>query len=203
MALRTVAAALASLALVPATAGASTKPRFPRAVSGTISGASSSSRGGTTVKESWTISGVRFAHEHIRFVQNTWTGFYKVTAGTVRFSESESGPCSYSLDKTFALRPAMPKRPISTPLYLERNMLGKDSYGGNIVPNVHWSVTETCPYPDGGEPATDTKRTEPGNLFDSRAPRGFRIGKSMKGTYRYDDGDYGTTTFRWSLKPRR
>jgi hypothetical protein len=38
MALRTVAAALASLALIPAVAEASTKPKFPRTVTGTISG---------------------------------------------------------------------------------------------------------------------------------------------------------------------
>jgi hypothetical protein len=196
---RTVAVALASLALIPAVADASAKPKFPRTVSGTISGSSSSTRG-NTVKETWTIKGVRFKLEHVRFVENTWTGFYKVTAGTVTFFETETGACSYSLNKTFALRPAMPGRAISTPFYLERNMLGKDSYGGNIVPNVHWNVTESCPQ-EGGEPITQTMRVEPGNLFDSDSPASFRIGRAMKGSYKYKD-DYGATSFKWSLKPR-
>ena len=82
MAFRTLAALLASLALIPAAvAEASAKPKFPRTVSGTISGSSSSTRG-NTVKETWMIKGVRFKLEHVRFVENTWTGFYKVTAGT-------------------------------------------------------------------------------------------------------------------------
>src|SRR3954454_3830530 len=58
-----------------AATAASTRPKFPRSVAGTISGAASSSRGGTTNKESWTIKGVRFELEHVRFVENTWTGF--------------------------------------------------------------------------------------------------------------------------------
>lgn len=202
MAPRTLAAALASLALIPAVADASTKPRFPRTVTGTISGSSSSSRG-NTVKEAWTIKGVRFTLEHVRFVENTWTGFYKVTAGTVTFSETETGQCSHSVEKTFALKPAMPKRPISTPFFLNRNMSGHDSYGGNIFPSIHWNVTETCAFQDGGEPTTETKRIEPGNLFDATTRRSFRIGKAMKGTYKYDDGEYGTTKYTWSLKPRR
>jgi hypothetical protein len=202
MAPRIAAAALALLALIPAAAGASTRPKFPRTVSGTISGSHVAARGGQTNKESWTIKDVRFKLEHVRFVENTWTGFYKVTGGAVTFSESESGPCSYSLDKTFALKPAMPKRPVSTPFFLNRNMLGRDSYGGNIVPNVHWNVTETCTYPDGSEPTTQTAHVEPGNLFDSRSPGSFRIGKAMKGRYTYKD-DYlkATTVFTWSLKP--
>src|SRR6476469_5644990 len=107
MAFRTLAALLVALALIPAAAEGSTKPRFPRTVSGTISGSSSSTRG-KTVRETWTINGVRFKLEHVRFVENTWTGFYKVAGGTVTFSESETGSCSYSVDRTFALRPAMP-----------------------------------------------------------------------------------------------
>jgi hypothetical protein len=202
MAPRTVAAALASLALIPA-ADASTRPNFPRTVSGTISGSHVAKRAGQMNKESWTIKGVRFTLVHVRFVENTWTGFYKVTAGTVTFSETQSGPCSYSLDKTFALKPAMPKRAVSTPFFLNRSMLGKDSYGGNIVPAIHWNVTETCTYPDGGEPTTQTMRVEPGNLFDSSSPSSFRIGKAMKGRYSYKDGEYGTTTYTWSLRPRR
>jgi hypothetical protein len=205
MALRTVAAALASLALIPAVAEASTKPKFPRTVTGTISGTHLAKQPGDpqVFNQKWTIKGVRFTLEHVRFVENTWTGFYKVTAGTVTFSETESGPCTYSLEKTFALRPAMPKRPISTPFFLERDMLGRDSYGGNVSPTIHWTTTETCTDPDGGEPRTDAVRVDPDNLFDSRSPRSFRIGRAMKGTYKYRDGEYGNLSYSWSLKPRR
>jgi hypothetical protein len=121
----------------------------------------------------------------------------------VTFSESESGPCSYSIEKTFALKGHV-KSKTSTPFFLNRDMLGRDSYGGNILPTPHWTATETCTFPDGGEPTTETIRVEPGNLFDSRSPSRFRIGKAMKGTYRYHD-DYlnATTTYKWSLKPSR
>ena len=172
-------------------------------MTGTISGSHSGKRGETTNKESWTIKNVRFRLVHVRFVENTWTGFYDVTGGTATFSESESGPCSYSIEKTFALKGNV-KSKTSTPFFLNRSMLGKDSYGGNILPKVHWNTTRTCTIPDGGEPTTETVRVEPGNLFDSDSPASFRIGKAMKGTYKYFD-DYlnATTIFKWSLKPRR
>src|SRR3954471_6832752 len=100
MPLRTAAAGLALFALISAIASASTKPKFPRAVSGTISGSSTTTRG-NMVAESWTIKGARFKLEHVRFVENTWTGFYRVAAGTVTFSETETGSCGYSVQKTF------------------------------------------------------------------------------------------------------
>jgi hypothetical protein len=71
MAPRTVAAALASLALIPAAADASTRPNFPRTVSGTISGSSTAKKDGVTRKASWTVKGVRLKLVHVRFVENT------------------------------------------------------------------------------------------------------------------------------------
>jgi hypothetical protein len=202
MALRTVAAALACCALIPSVAQASSRPSFPKTVTGEISGGHSGKRDGQTNKESWTIKNIRFRLVHVRFVENTWTGFYKVTGGTVTFSESQSGECSYSIEKTFPLKSNM-KDKTSTPLSMTRNMSGRDSYGGNIWPSIHWNATKTCSFP-GGEPTTETIRVEPGNLFDASSPASFRIGKAMKGTYKYFD-DYlnATTTFTWSLKARR
>jgi hypothetical protein len=203
MALRTVAAALVCCALIPSVAQASSRPSFPKTVTGEISGSHSGTRDGQTNKESWTIKDVRFRLAHVRYVENTWTGFYNVTGGTVTFSESQSGACSYSLEKTFPLKPNMPSSKTTTPFSMTRNMSGHDSYGGGIWPKLHWNATETCSYP-GGEPTTNTVPLEPGNLFNANSPPSFRIGKAMKGTYKYYD-DYlnATTIFKWSLKPRR
>ena len=93
MALRTVAVVVACCALIPSVAQASSRPSFPKIVTGTISGTDSATRDGQTNKESWTIKNVRFRLEHVRFVENTWTAFYKVTGGTVMFSETESCMC--------------------------------------------------------------------------------------------------------------
>jgi hypothetical protein len=59
----------------------------------------------------------------------------------------------------------------STPFFLERDMLGRDHYGGNILPTPHWNTTRTCTFPDGGEPTTETVRVEPGTFKWSLKPR--------------------------------
>jgi hypothetical protein len=199
---RTLAIALACLAVVPAAAQASSRPNFPRTVTGTLGGSYSATEGETTHKASWTVKNVRFKLVHVRFVENTWTGYYNVSAGTVTYSQSETGPCSYSLQETFALKPAMPKNNPSTPFYMTRNMLGRDYYDGIVDPAKRWNVTETCNYPDQDQ-YTNTVKLEVGNLFDS-GEKHFKIGKAMKGRYSYkDDYLHATRTWTWSLKPRR
>jgi hypothetical protein len=202
MTLRTVAVGLGCLALLPAAAQASSKPNFPRTVTGTISGSYSAKQGETTNKASWTVKSVRFKLVHVRFLENTWTGYYDVTGGTVSYSETETGPCSYSLQQTFALKTAMPKRNPSTPFYMTRNMLGRDYYGGIVQPAKRWNVTETCSDSGGGQ-YTNALKLEARNLFDS-GEKHFRIGQQMKGRYSYkDDYLHATKTWTWSLKGRR
>lgn len=201
MALRTLAVALASLILVPA-AQASTRPNFPRTVSGTISGSYVAKEGETTHKASWTITGVRFKLVHVRSAEGSWTGFYNVTAGTVSYSESETGPCSFSVSDKFALKPVMPRPNPSTPLALTRTLTGHDNYGGTIQPNKRWKVTETCAYPE-QDPYTNEIKLEARNMFDTGSKAG-KIGRAMKGRFVYkDDFAHSTRTFKWSLKPRR
>jgi hypothetical protein len=138
---------------------------------------------------------------HVRFVENTWTRFYNVSGGTVSFSESESGPCTYSVSETFALKSSMPSSRITTPFSMTRNMSGKDSYGADIRPTKRWNATETCTYPD-SEPTTQTRKVTTDNLLDTGSKR-FKIGGAMTGRYSYFD-DYlnATTVWKWSLKPR-
>jgi hypothetical protein len=202
MALRALAAALASLTLVPAAAQGSTRPHFPKTVAGTISGAYLAKTDGSTYKASWSIAGARFKLVHIRSVEGSWTGFYVVTAGSVTYSESKSGPCSYELSEKFALKPAMPSSRVSTPLALTRSLTGHDTYGGMIQPKKHWTVTETCTFPD-QEPSTDQVRIDARNLFDTGSKSG-KIGRAMKGRFVYkDDFNNSTKAYRWSLRPRR
>ena len=197
---RTVAAVLACCALAPA-AQASSRPNFPKVVTGTVSGSYVSKKDGLTDKATWTIKGLRLKLVHVRFVENTWTGFYDVTAGTVTFTDNQTGSCSYSLNQTFALKPVLPSRKLTTPFSMTRNMLGKDSYGADMRPTKRWNVTETCSY-EGSEPTTQTRKVTTGNLLDTGTTR-FRIGRAMKGRYSYaDDYEHSTTVFKWSLKPR-
>lgn len=202
MAVRTLALAVASLTLVPAAAQAASRPNFPRTVSGTISGSYVAKEGQTTYKASWSITGVRFKLVHVRSAEGSWTGFYNVTAGTVTYTESETGPCSYSVSDKFALKPAMPRPNPSTPLALTRSLLSRETYGGTIQPDKRWTVTETCAYPD-QDPDTNEIKLEARNLFDTGGKNG-KIGRAMKGRFVYeDDFAHSTKTFKWSLTPRR
>src|SRR5215212_8732587 len=140
MALRTLAAAIACCALIPATAQASSRPSFPRTVTGTISGSYLAKKDGTTHKASWKITGARFKLVHVRSAEGSWTGFYKVTGGRVSYAESESGPCSFSLTDSFDLAPAMPTHNPSTPFYMQRSLLNRETYGGLIQPAKRWKV---------------------------------------------------------------
>jgi hypothetical protein len=202
MAPRTVPAALACCALIPATAQASSRPNFPKTVTGTISGSYAAKKDGTTHKATWKISSVRFKLVHVRQAEGSWTGFYKVTGGHVSYAETQSGPCSWSVSDSFDLAPAMPKNNISTPLALQRSLTGHDTYDGTIQPRKRWNVTETCSYP-GSEPTTDEFKFDIRNLFDTGSKAG-KIGRAMKGRFVYKD-DYlnSTRTFVWSLRPRR
>jgi hypothetical protein len=202
MAPRIFVSLLAALTLVPVAAQAASRPSFPRTVSGTISGSYVAKEGQTTYRASWSITGVRFKLVHIRSAEGSWTGFYNVAAGTVSYSESETGPCSYSVTDKFALKPAMPRPNPSAPLALTRSLLSRETYGGTIQPDKRWNVTETCAYPE-QDPSTNEVKLEARNLFDTGGKNG-KIGRAMKGRYVYkDDFAHSTKTFKWSLKPRR
>jgi hypothetical protein len=203
MALRTLAAVTALCALSPAAAVASARPNFPRHVSGTISGTATQKASGNTVKSNWTISGARFRLAHVHYVEATWTGFYEVSGGTVTFEQSEIGNCGYSIKQTFALKGSLPSAKTTTPLFLERTMLGQDKYDGMLDPTKKWNVVESCSFPD-QDPEIRQRAVAVPNLFNTGEKHG-KIGRAMSGKFVYrDDAPYNstTTTYKWSLRPR-
>ena len=199
-----ILALLLALAVIPASAQAASKPSFPKTYKGTISGTYVADLdGGSTHKVTWTISKVRFRLEHVRFAEGRfWTGFYKVTGGTVTYTDTKTGTCTHDLSEKFALAPAMPKRVIATPFHMNRYVGSKDFYGGYIDPNKHWTVLESCTYSE-DDFGAEEQRIDVRNMFDTGSKRG-RIGSALKGKYVYkDDRPVSTTTYQWSLRPGR
>ena len=199
MAFRTLVALAVLCALPVAGAGASARPNFPSNVSGTISGKSVSKFSGNTVTTTWTIKKARFKLIHVRSVEGSWNGFYKVTGGEVAYKEVETGSCAYTLDSSFSLVKYMPKSRTTTPLALTRSLTGHDTYDGDITPTRRWTIIEQCQ--EGEDTVAQQKTIKVGDLFSTGEKSGT-IGRAMKGRYTYvDDAPYGksTDTFTWSL----
>jgi hypothetical protein len=198
---RSALAALACLLLVPASTLAAARPKFPQRYTGAISGTYSAAKDGVTRQNAWTIKDATFRLEHVRPAEGSWTGFYEVTKGTVAYRETETGPCTYSIDDEFALKPSMPKRTISTPFFMRRSLLSKETYDGRLDVTKKFRVAESCDYGDGAEVSFRT--VEPPNFFDTGEARG-KIGRALKGRFVYkDDFRNATTTWKWSLRPAR
>jgi hypothetical protein len=204
MLLRTAAVSLASFALIPAAAQASTKPHYPKYYSGSLSGSIAVTSDSITRRANWTVSGVRFKLVHVRFVENTWTGYYNVDAGRVSYHESVTqGDCSYTVDEKFALKGSFGRNYPSTPFFMTRDMLGRDYYDGLIQPAKKWTVTQVCTADDPDGTAPEPVTVEAPNLFDS-GEKHQRIGSSLEGKYvTKDDYTHERTTYKWSLRPRR
>src|SRR5690348_397423 len=87
---------LAAIMAVPAGALGASRPSFAHSYRGTISGTFSSSENGNVIKSQWNVSGVVLRLTKVQAFEGGFTGLYKVTRGTVTFSETETGTCSYS-----------------------------------------------------------------------------------------------------------
>jgi hypothetical protein len=197
--------ALAVLAAPAAASAATGKPHFSRSYRGTLSGHLESRSGSRVIKADWTVKGLVFRLEHVRAFEGGWTGFYKVTAGTLSFSQTETGPCSYSVEASMPLAKSLPRPNPSAPLALDKNPLGKFYVLGLISPDKRLKTTETCTFPDGGEPDANPVEVEIPTIFD---PGGsvWRPGRRLRGHRTVKDGFdevKRTKSLSWSLKPGR
>lgn len=184
---------------VPASAGA---PRFSKSYHGSITGHKTVSQGDTTTTSDWTVKGVRFKLYKVRLFEGGYTGFYAPTAGTVTFREKKTGPCTYSFEKSFALKTAIQSRREAVPFYLDKSPLARFTYDANLRPKKRYEVTETCKYPD-YEPPPSQETIEVPELMRTGARRGLP-GRRLTGKYVYKDdfSDFKkSTTYRWDLKP--
>jgi len=153
------------------------------------------------VKGQWKITGLVFRLSKVNSFEGGFTGLYKVTAGTVSYSESESGNCSYSASDTFALKKALPHPNPSAPLALDKDPLGRMITFGLIDVTRKLNVTETCLDPGGGPPATEQRQLELPTLFDA-GETSWKPGRRLHHT-RTNRENNRNETFSWSLKPGR
>ena len=193
----------ALVAAAPAEAGVS-KPHFARSYRGTLSGSFTSKDSSRTVKESWKVTGVVFRLYKTRAFEGGWTGMYKVTAGTVDFTASQVGPCTWNVHDSFGIVKSLPRPNPSVPLALDKNPLGSLHMLGLMDPERTLKTTETCPDPNGGEPFTDEQDVEVPTVFDP-GEKNWKPGRRLKASHVVRDpySDPKTTQiWSWDLKPR-
>ena len=199
-------AALITAALVaaPGADAAAPKPRLARSYHGTLSGSFTSKSQDQTVKETWKVSGVGLRLQAIRPFEGGWQGLYKLTAGTVDFTATESGSCSFSAHDSFGLLKALPRPNPSIPLDLDTNPFGKRHLFGLITTERKLKTTETCPDPDGGEPSMSQRTLELPTLFDP-GEKAWKPTGRLKGSNvsRDASSDFKSTeVWSWDLKSR-
>jgi hypothetical protein len=200
---RWLALVLVSAALVALPAGAlgASRPSFAHSYRGTISGTFSSSEQGNVVKSQWKVSGLVFRLTKVQAFEGGFTGIYKVTRGTLSFSEIETGTCSYSAGDKFGLAKAIPRNAASVPLALDQDPIGRKTMLGLININRKIKTTESCPDPDGGPPSMTPLTLSFPTLFDPGEKRwspGRRLHRTNK------QADRATKeTWTWDLKPGR
>jgi hypothetical protein len=192
---------LAAIMAVPAGALGASRPSFAHSYRGTISGTFSSSENGNVIKSQWKVSGVVLRLTKVQAFEGGFTGLYKVTRGTVTFSETETGTCSYSAGDKFGLAKAIPRNAASVPFALDQDPLGRKTMLGLINVNRKIKTTESCPDPDGGPPSTNQMTLPLPTLFDPGEKRwspGRRLHRSNKQVDRSSK-----ETWSWDLKPGR
>ncbi len=192
---------LAAALSVPANALAVSRPHYARAYRGTITGTTEFHDTGQDVKSQWTITGLVFRLYKVTAFEGGYTGLYKVTAGTVSYSETETGDCSYSASDKFALKKALPHPLTSVSLALDKDPLGRMTMLGLIDVTRKLNVTETCPDSEGGPPSTSQRQLQVPTLFDP-GETSWRPGKRLHHK-RTQPEDNGKQTFSWNLKPGR
>lgn len=192
---------LAAVLAMPASALAVSRPHYAGSYRGTISGSFETHDAGSDVKGQWKIAGLVFRLYKVSAFEGGYTGLYKVTAGKVSYSETESGDCSYSASDTFALKKELPHPLTSVSLALDKDPLGRLTMLGLIDVTRKLNATETCPDSSGGPPATEQRELQVPTLFDP-AETSWKPSRRLhhKRTQREDNGKQ---MFSWNLKPGR
>jgi hypothetical protein len=202
--LATVTACVLLIALAPA-ANAASKPKFDKYYEGTLSGSTTTKYDdGDVLDAVWSVAHVKLKLRKTRAEFGGWMAIYKVTGGTVNFSEIKTGMCTHSVTDSFPLVSGLPKHPASGPLALNRNSSGDWLlYGGIQVDNTYNS-TEFCADPGGGPPIVSPVVVTLPQLFDPTGGRA-KPGQRIHGKY-HDSNTAGsstvTTVRNWNLKPR-
>lgn len=197
LALFVAAAALA----VPAAAVGASRPNFAHSYRGTVSGTLSTGENGNVVKAQWKIAGLVFRLTKAQAFEGGFTGLYKVARGTVSYSETETGTCTYSAGDKFGLAKALPHPNPSTPFALDQDPLGRKTILGLINVNRKLKTTESCPDPGGGPPITNTRELSLPTLFDPGEAH-WSPGRRLRHTNRQRDRST-RLIWHWDLKPGR
>jgi hypothetical protein len=143
-----------------------------------------------------------FRLDTVQAFEGGFTGIYKVTRGTVTYSETETGNCSYSVSAKFGLKGALPHPNPSAPFALDKDPLGRMTMLGLLNVDRQFKATESCPDSEGGPPLTEQRTLEPPTLFDPGEAH-WRAGRRLHHTRVERDGSRGKRTWTWNLKPGR
>lgn len=189
------------LPALPAAALGASRPTFAHSYRGTISGTFSDTEAGNVTKAQWKITGLVFRLTKVQAFEGGFTGLYKVSRGTVSYSETETGTCSYSVGDKFGLARALPRPNPSAPFALDQDPIGRKTILGLIDVNRKVKTTESCPDPDGGPPAITQRTLALPTLFDG-GEKAWRPGRRLHGTNRQSDRS-ARTIWTWKLKPGR
>jgi hypothetical protein len=193
--------ALALALALPASAFGASRPSFAHSYRGTITGSFSNREGGDVLKGDWKITGLVFRRYKVQAFEGGFTGLYKVTRGTVTYSETETGDCSYSASDKFGLAKAIGRNPPSVPFAPDQGPTGGRTIFGLITVNRKVKTTESCPDPNGGPPTTGSRTLSLPPLVDF-GEKHWRPGHRIHGSNRQTDRSE-KTIWTWNLRPGR
>jgi hypothetical protein len=189
-----------SFALPTAALGAS-RPSFAHYYRGTISGSFSNNDAGEVIKAQWKMTGVVLRRTKVQAFEGGFTATYKVTRGTVSYSETETGDCSYSASAKFGLAKAIPRNAPSVPFALDQDPLGRKTMLGLVDVNRKIKTTESCPDPDGGPPVTSNRTLTLPTLFDP-GEKHWSPDRRLHGSNKQSDRSE-KQVWSWNLRPGR
>lgn len=193
--------AAAAIAAVPASGSAASRPSFAHSYRGALSGLFTDTHAGNKVTARWKVTQVVLRLTKVQAFEGGFTGLYKVTRGSVSYSETESGNCSYTATSTFGLARAIPRNGPSVPFALDQDPLGRRTMLGLINVNQKLKTTESCPDPNGGPPSTAQRTLSLPTLFDPGEKR-WSPGRRLHRTNTQRDTN-SKTSWTWDLKPGR
>ena len=196
-ALLTITAAL--VATSPAvSAGA---PHFPRSLHGTLKGTYIQTGGPQTTVRTWKVTGAVFKFTRASTSGGASIGRYKIVAGRVDFTLTESGSCSFSAHANFPLVKSL-GRHVPTPLALQQDSLGKFHTLGSMNPRHPVATTETC-HDANGQTTTNKRRLDAPVVFEPGGEPWVPPGKIVQGQYDVKDVATAiktTQSWTWYLK---
>lgn len=187
----------AGLLAAAAQGTSSADPPFAKRYVGTVTG-TFKLRGRT---DTWNVSGLTFTLQNARYVRGAWGGTYRVVGGRVAYTSKETaGGCSYATSGSFPLgRLSWMAAAIS---FLQDRRSSGYSYLGRVSKGRVLTVVEKCGAGSNAYTEKDEVSPAGGQWWLTDIDERLVPGKALRGSYT-DRSEYGATTWKWNLAPRR